>query len=134
MDKGQEEKINKLRGYFEGRDDVVMAFLFGSQAKGYARPTSDWDIGVYLTSEERVLEQSIWGDVERIVNANVDLVVLNRAAASITWAVLRSGIVLSIKNRRLYFDLMFQASDEANAWYETERAKTFLSMQDSRDK
>ncbi|MBI3442992.1 MAG: nucleotidyltransferase domain-containing protein [Candidatus Sungbacteria bacterium] len=47
MDGAQEEKINKLREYFEGRDDVVMAFLFGSQAKGYARPESDWDIGVF---------------------------------------------------------------------------------------
>ena len=43
-----EEKIEKLKTYFEKCDDVVMAFLFGSQAKGYARIISDWDIGVYI--------------------------------------------------------------------------------------
>jgi len=31
---GSKTKIEKLKQYFEKRDDVVMAFLFGSQAKG----------------------------------------------------------------------------------------------------
>ena len=44
----QEERIKQLKTYFENRDDIVMAFLFGSQAKGRAHQGSDWDIAVYF--------------------------------------------------------------------------------------
>ena len=40
--------IKKLKTYFKNRDDVLMAFLFGSRAKGISAKRSDWDIGVYL--------------------------------------------------------------------------------------
>jgi len=115
------QKIKALKEYFEKRDDVVMAFLFGSRAKGYARVISDWDIGIYITEEDRAREQEIWTATERIVERNVDLVILNRAPASVAWSVVRVGAPLSIKNRRLYFDFLFSASDEANAWYATSR-------------
>lgn len=117
----REKKIQQLKDYFAKRDDVVMAFFFGSQAKGYARTISDWDIGVYLIEERREHEQAIWKDAEAILQTEVDLVVLNRAPATIAWAILRSGVPLTIKNRKLYWNLMFRVSDEANAWYETSR-------------
>ena len=115
----QEQKIEKLKEYFAQRDDVMFAFLFGSRAKGYARRNSDWDIGIYLTEENRAREQEIWGEVERITDSETDLVVLNRAAATVTWSALRSGSMLAMKDRKKYLDLMFSASDEANAWYDT---------------
>lgn len=115
----KEKLIQKLKDYFEKRDDIVMAFLFGSQAKGYARRVSDWDIGIYLAEENWEKERGIWGDIERIVQAEVDLVVLNRAPASIAWNILRAGIPLSIKNRRIYLWLLLRSSHEANAWYRT---------------
>lgn len=117
----REEKIQALKTYFEKRDDVVMAFVFGSQAKGYARKVSDWDIGVYLTEEQREQEQAMWRDAEMLLQTEVDLVVLNRAPATIAWTILRDGISLTIKNKRLYWNVMFRVSDEANAWYETSR-------------
>lgn len=43
-----DQTIQALKEYFTKRDDVVMAFLFGSRAKGYARITSDWDIAIYF--------------------------------------------------------------------------------------
>ena len=117
----QEKKIEELKSYCVLQGDVLMAFVFGSQAKGQSRATSDWDIAVYLTEESRDREQEIWAAVEKIVGAEVDLVVLNRAPATIAWTVLRDSITLVIKDRQLYFDFMFPVSDEANAWYETSR-------------
>lgn len=114
----REQKIEKLKDYFEKRDDVVMAFLFGSQAKGYARRVSDWDIGVYLKQEDREKEHKIWGDIENIVQSEVDLIVLNRASATVAWAAVR-GIPLAIKDRRVYLYFLLQVSHEANAWYDT---------------
>ncbi len=36
----REEKLQKLKEYFENRDDVVMAFVFGSQAQDRAHEGS----------------------------------------------------------------------------------------------
>lgn len=119
MDKAFIER--KLREYFERRDDVLMAFIFGSQAKGYARAHSDWDVAVYIIEEDREREQNIWGDVENIVGSEVDLVILNRAPASLVWTILRTGVPLTMKNRRQYLSFMLSASHEANAWYHTAR-------------
>ncbi|TSC62309.1 MAG: nucleotidyltransferase domain-containing protein [Parcubacteria group bacterium Gr01-1014_48] len=115
----KEQKIEHLRRYFENQDDVVMAFVFGSQAKGYAREHSDWDIAVYLTNEDRDRELSMWSTLEGIVGAEVDLVVLNRASASIAWSAMRSGIALAINDRRAYLRQLLSVSLEANDWYYT---------------
>ena len=57
----REQKIERLKDYFDKRNDVVLAFLFGSHAKGapYVHEHSDWDIGVYFTPTTGRLE---WED------------------------------------------------------------------------
>ena len=59
-----EDKIQQLRHYFTCRDDVVMAFLFGSRSKGagYLHAHSDWDIGVYFQPLANRIE---WEDAKR---------------------------------------------------------------------
>jgi len=123
VDKSREEKIEQLKRYFEHRDDVVMAFLFGSQAAGRPRQASDWDIGVYFRNEEenRAQEQKMWSALEAIVKRDVDLVVLNRAPVTIAWNVMRLGIPLSILDRNVYLSTLLKTSHEANAWFDTAR-------------
>lgn len=114
-----EDKKKKLRAYFDGRGEVVMAFLFGSRAKGLERPQSDWDIAVYLKQENREVENTIWRDVERIVDSETDLVVLNRAPAVQASEILGRGEALVIKNRFQYLRLLFTMSEEADAFFRT---------------
>lgn len=117
-------KLQMLRKYFQNRDDVALAFVFGSQAKGYARKISDWDIGVYFKPEDsRRLEleiqreypagHEIWRDVARIVGAEVDLAVLNRAASPLVFTALNSGVALALKDRALYLRILEKTSYEA---------------------
>lgn len=40
--------LELLKSYFESRDDVVFAFLFGSGARGKIRREGDIDIAVYF--------------------------------------------------------------------------------------
>ncbi len=40
--------VDKLRNYFGKRDDIVMAFLFGSWAKAHDGAESDIDVAVYF--------------------------------------------------------------------------------------
>jgi len=119
----KQAKIKLLKNYFKKRDDVLMAFLFGSQAKKRATQRSDWDIGVYLKPRSGRLEweteylypqrNKIWGDLVDILNTdNVDLLVLNSATPNIADIAI-GGLPLVIKDRRLYLEFMLIITREA---------------------
>ena len=52
----QRADVKMLADYFAGREDVVMAFLFGSRAAKGGLEESDWDIACYLDSGPGVVE------------------------------------------------------------------------------
>src|SRR3989344_5092701 len=97
-----EEILGKLKKYFSERDDILMAFLFGSQAKGLARSESDIDIAIYLKTQSGDMdfesEDEIWLDLERILGKKVDLVILNREPAGVAFAAINSGKEICAKN------------------------------------
>ncbi|MFH1392727.1 MAG: HepT-like ribonuclease domain-containing protein [bacterium] len=119
----KEQKIQKLTDYFQKRQDVEMAFLFGSQSTGRERVISDWDIGIYLKPKHKELEweseqeyaqkNQIWSDIEKIAKTEVDLVVLNSAPCTLVFDILRKGKLLALKNRSIYLSLLARASYEA---------------------
>lgn len=114
--------IDILKDYFESQDGVVLAFLFGSQGKGLTRPSSDWDIAVYLTPYQ-------WGELEtrrtypnetmirdtisRLLPAEIDFVILNRARPSLVFSILHTGTQLAIKDIRLYLTLLSRTHYDA---------------------
>lgn len=127
----REQKIEKLKEYFAKRDDVVMAFLFGSQASGRVHTESDWDIAVYFKPEvvpieyqeqrrEYPEEEKVWNDCTHILQMNTDLIVLNRVYAT-TADVALSGIPLVIKNRALFIEFMLRVWREAEDFRQTTR-------------
>jgi predicted nucleotidyltransferase len=108
--------IERLKEYFSSRKEVAFAFLYGSQAKGNATKLSDVDIAVYfypkrrhpIECEQEVFyptENEIWGDLERILKREVELLVLNRVSASVAASAIR-GISLVINDWNLYLDFM----------------------------
>jgi uncharacterized protein YutE (UPF0331/DUF86 family)/predicted nucleotidyltransferase len=121
-------KIEVLTQYFQKESSVVLAFLFGSRAKGSEGGVSDWDIAVYLkpkeyleieTEREYLGENKIWSDlIELLETDDVDFVVLNRARPSLVYNALRTGTPLIIRDRRLYLDLLCKVSYEAVEWWD----------------
>lgn len=100
-----------------------MAFLFGSWANSRECIDSDIDIAIYFKPEENGVEwecldfrsdaeDSIWRDLERIIEKEIDLVVLNRASPTIADAALR-GIQILIKDNGLYLDFLLRITSEA---------------------
>ena len=79
MDK---KKVSQIKEYFLKREDIVLAFIFGSKVKGEESKISDWDIGVYFKPEKRLeIEEtksypqvaSVWADLADILKTdNID--------------------------------------------------------------
>ena len=122
------EKQKKLKDYFKKRDDVLMAFVFGSRSKGYASERSDWDIAVYFKplhglewehDREYPAQKKVWADcVDILQTDNVDLVVLNRAPSTVADSAI-SGIPLVIKDRRLWIEFMLRITQQAEDFRDT---------------
>lgn len=110
MDK--EILIKKLRKYFKGREDVAFAYLFGSVAKGRTHSESDVDIGIYFTPATRALEYEaekrypgegeIRDDLDKIINREIDMVVLNRASSTLFFGVISEGVKIFSRNEKLF--------------------------------
>lgn len=113
--------VEALRAYFDTRSDgIVCAWLFGSVARGTARPDSDVDIAILCERDPPpTLDASapaMGGDIEAATGLPVDLVILNRAPVDLIHRVLRDGVLLverdrdarvrfEVKARNEYFDL-----------------------------
>ena len=118
-----EKEIESLKRYFQNRTDVAFAFLYGSQARGNATRLSDADVAVYfyprvrhpIECEEDIFyesEDDIWGDLERLLKKEVEILVLNRAFAVVAASAIR-GVSLVIHDWGLYLDFMEVITDLA---------------------
>jgi predicted nucleotidyltransferase len=117
----RDETAAQLQAFFAARPDGIAAvWLFGSVARGTARPDSDVDVGV-LWADDRSPEGGasldVEGELERHVGHETQLVVLNRAPVDLTHRVLRDGILVfegnarariafEVRTRNEYFDLL----------------------------
>ena len=119
MDRGPIE--SSVKRYFAERDDVAVAYLFGSVARDAARPDSDVDVGVlFFTLPDDPYERvgtHIIADLTSRLGVDVDVVVLNRAPIDLVHRVLREGrivaerdrsrrIAFEVDARNRYFDLL----------------------------
>jgi uncharacterized protein len=89
-----------LDTYFAAQGNVVLAYLFGSHARGQAGPLSDIDVAVLLTPDvlaENLFDERlrIMGDLMDLLNHNeVDVAILNQAPLALAYRVLRDGVLL----------------------------------------
>lgn len=118
-----DKKIKKLKEYFIRNPQIVMAYLFGSYAKGKQMQESDFDIAVYFKSENNKIEceeirqypqeDKIWSDVEKIVGCQTDFIVLNRVASTLAFEILRTGKPIIIKDSGIFIDFYLLTSSTA---------------------
>ncbi len=114
--------VDLLTRYFDaGRPGIVAVYLFGSVARGDARPDSDVDVGVLfaqappstLAAQPYAMEDELSG----LLGRAVQIVVLNAAPPDLVHRVLRDGILVAerdrsarvrfeVKTRNEYFDVL----------------------------
>ncbi len=107
-----DKELNLLESYFQQKEDVVLAFLYGSFSKDRVCEESDIDIAVYI-KENRAQIDDIWSDVTSLVNREVDLVDMKEAPATLVSNIIKTGIPLTIKDRNLYWNVSLEKSLEA---------------------
>jgi len=113
----------RIKDYLLKREDISMAFVFGSEASRSAGSESDLDIAVYFKPTRGEIEwesqtrypgeDRIWLDIEKLAGKDVDLLILNRAASTIADTVLREGKPLFIRDEKIYLDFLLRVSLEA---------------------
>ena len=90
----------ELTEYFSSKDNVILAYLFGSTVRGDAGRLSDFDIGVLL--DEKIpkkdrfdLELKLISDIAILIKKNkIDLIILNEAPLLLEYNIIKSGIIL----------------------------------------
>ena len=111
----------RLRDFFAGDPrGAVAVYLFGSVARGEARPDSDIDVGILFAAEPPATldapQFAVEAELERFLGRQVQVVALNRASADLVHRVLRDGrlvldrdrsarIRFEVRSRNEYFDM-----------------------------
>jgi len=96
--------------------EILAVYLYGSRARGTARPGSDVDVAVLLAGgAPRTLEnpaRDLERELEGRLRLPVEVVVLNGASPDLVHRIMRDGIVLLDRDRpaRLRFEV--QARNE----------------------
>jgi predicted nucleotidyltransferase len=131
--------IRSLRDALDGFPRIEFAFLFGSAVAERLRDDSDLDIAVYLDSggaleveaerrHDPQLESAIQLAAERATDRDVDLVILNRAAATVCATAVTSGALILSRNdalRSRYFLAVTGTGSWRRAFGHTARTAIF---------
>jgi predicted nucleotidyltransferase len=84
--------VGRLTEALAAEPGVVVAYLFGSRARGTSHSQSDIDVAVLFADSVDAHEREL--DLRATLGDNVDLVVLNDAPVSLAYRVLRDGVLL----------------------------------------
>lgn len=110
MDATLAEHLPALQDYLRARGDVLLAYLYGSYARGTAGPLSDVDVAVLLEGEpdtrERFLARlDVTGAVMEVLERDdVDVAVLNEAPLALAFRVIHDGVLLHARSPALRRD------------------------------
>ncbi len=84
--------LDSLRTALAGRNDVRLALLFGSRARGQARPGSDADVAVL--ANPGIDLDALAGALSRATGVEVDVVDLDEAGYPLLKVITRDGLLL----------------------------------------
>lgn len=129
------DTVASLQAFLEGQDDVVLAYLFGSQASGDTGSLSDVDVAVSfsddLDRDTRFRRRlALTGEISAIVGtATVDVVVLDDASVSLCFEVIKANHPLVVRDSELKVDFEHRVLSRYldRRRYERRTATSFLT-------
>ena len=100
-DKNIEILRTAIPDILQSMPEISLVYLFGSQAEGHAGLLSDYDLGVLADQAESAsyLRSRLAFELGRkIATTKIDIVMLNRAAVELAFAVISRGKLLYQRN------------------------------------
>lgn len=99
-------KMSKALAQLFKKHGVLLAYLFGSRAKGTAREDSDYDIAVLFSNDETTIidEINLTAEVADALKEpvdKVDIVSLNRIDLTVKARILREGVLIYCSDEKL---------------------------------
>lgn len=93
--------VRSLEDVLADSPPLRLALLFGSRARGRARPDSDVDVGIIPVDENLPLhaELALQGRLERACGRPVQLVRLDHANTLLKWEAARHGVLIVARSR-----------------------------------
>lgn len=107
----KEELLTLLREFFLEDESIELAFLFGSVAEDTASPSSDVDIGVYLSEtlleKERIYKQiDLIGELSDLMKSDkLDPVAINDASPVLRFEIIRPNVTIFSRDDNLRVDI-----------------------------
>jgi predicted nucleotidyltransferase len=104
---GNSNTVKILKGFLEGREQILLVFIFGSFATRRITSYSDIDIAILFESLPDVYETNqLRDELTELLNRDTDVIVLNNASPILRMQVLKKGVLILSKERR-YFHQFF---------------------------
>jgi len=101
------KNVRSLKIFFNEREEILLAFLFGSFASNRIHSSSDIDIGIlFKTVPDIDAINHVTEELSSILQREVDLVVLNQASPVVKMQILKKGILLYTCDKK-YFHHFF---------------------------
>ena len=125
-----EEIIATIRGVMEAVPHISFTYLFGSSVSGRLRNDSDIDVAIFADAGGAIEIESgriVKGEVdiqiaiERATGRNVDLLVMNRAPATVCASALLTGRAVTIRDTALFTRFFLAVTSVAIDFLQTER-------------
>jgi predicted nucleotidyltransferase len=110
-----------LKTFAEKRNEVLGVIIFGSQAQGRARESSDVDVALYIDpaaipADALQVQLRYTVELERAIGKRVDLVLLNLAPPMLRHQIFRNGKLVferdQLRVRRFIGDALVEFYDE----------------------
>lgn len=105
--------IERLKGYFEDKEEAVLVFVFGSFTGGHMTEESDVDIAILFKDMPDFKEiLQLKEDISELVKREADIVVLNNSSPIVRMQVLKKGVLIIKKSSAIYNDFFVRTVKE----------------------
>ncbi len=94
----------RLKQYFKDKPEVIAVYIFGSQATGKKKRSSDVDVGILLNTKNRATEiekrNQYMVDLADILRKEIHPIILNSAGEELMRQIFTKGDCILIKNQK----------------------------------
>lgn len=94
----------RLKQYFKDKPEVIAVYIFGSQATGKKKRSSDVDVGILLNTKDRATEiekrNQYMVDLADILRKEIHPIILNSAGEELMRQIFTKGDCILIKNQK----------------------------------